>query len=318
MRDFIIMVGLPGSGKSTIAKDFENNYHSKVFSSDEYRKKLLGSEENQGNNALVFNTIYADLKEFFKSGKDAILDATNITRKGRVQWINLAKSFGYTITAYVVNTKLSECVKRDSNRERKVGVQVMQKMIKRFECPQYFEGFDCIYITTLNPYNESKRSAYLEKMDNFDQNNHHHDFTVGVHCQKLSQYIKNNFPNSSMEEAGSWHDVGKMFTQTTDEEGESHYIGHANYSSYWILTHNEVVNFNNDTNTLLDIIFYVNEHMHIRDIIKSTKAVKKYKDIFGEKKYEELIQFNKADNASARIEVTDGLSRDTGKNEEKA
>ena len=50
-----VLVGLPGSGKTTLAKDIANiNIKAKHISSDAIRAELFGDENNQENNSLVF------------------------------------------------------------------------------------------------------------------------------------------------------------------------------------------------------------------------------------------------------------------------
>ena len=72
----IVMVGLPGSGKSTIAKQLaEDNPNTLIFSSDAYREKICGDENDQSNNDLVFRTLHKDLREALLLGKNCIFDA---------------------------------------------------------------------------------------------------------------------------------------------------------------------------------------------------------------------------------------------------
>lgn len=44
---FIMLVGLPGSGKSTYAELLKKQYNAIICSSDEARKKITGDENNQ-------------------------------------------------------------------------------------------------------------------------------------------------------------------------------------------------------------------------------------------------------------------------------
>ena len=57
----IVMVGIPASGKSYKAKELSELYNANIYSSDTYRKELLGDENCQDNNELVFNTLFNDI-----------------------------------------------------------------------------------------------------------------------------------------------------------------------------------------------------------------------------------------------------------------
>ena len=55
MANFYMMVGLPGSGKTTFVHNIEKG--AIVISSDIIRKELWGSEEKQGDNKIVFEEL---------------------------------------------------------------------------------------------------------------------------------------------------------------------------------------------------------------------------------------------------------------------
>ena len=63
MGKFIMLVGLPGSGKSTFAKNLGYN----IFSSDELRKELWGDESKQGNNTELFTELHRRIKKALKN-----------------------------------------------------------------------------------------------------------------------------------------------------------------------------------------------------------------------------------------------------------
>ena len=74
------MIEIPGSGKSTYAK---NNLSGEFISSDEVRKELYGDISIQGDPEKVFAVVYSRLKKVLSDGKDIIFDATNINRHYR-------------------------------------------------------------------------------------------------------------------------------------------------------------------------------------------------------------------------------------------
>lgn len=294
-----MMVGLPASGKSTVAKRLAEENDADIFSSDEYRKKLLNDESCQSNNALIFDTLYKDLKNDVLSGRNVVFDATNIHRKSRTRLFQELHGVDCDINAYVMTTPFEDCKKRDASRDRTVGEDVIKKFLLRFEMPQKFEGFSNIYIDgiedTMPKFNPYLMLLYAIVTSDFDQKNKHHVHGLYTHCSLLAE---NYCANKVLYTAGFWHDIGKAFTRTFDEDGQAHYISHANYSAYWLLSHAEVT-CNLTVDEFFEVLFYVNEHMHIRDIIKSDKAIIKYKKLFGEIRYNNLVEFMDNDNIAS-------------------
>jgi tRNA nucleotidyltransferase (CCA-adding enzyme) len=128
------------------------------------------------------------------------------------------------------------------------------------------------------------------QMHAFDQKNPHHKYSLGMHSFAVASKFTDN---DVRREAAYVHDIGKLYTQTFDTEGVAHYYGHANYGTYVLVSSNLL---DSNTEDILDLLFYVNEHMHIRDIIKSEKAIIKYKNLWGEDRYKKLVEFMEADN----------------------
>ena len=55
---FTMMVGLPGSGKSTYAEKLSKERSAIICSSDKVREDLYGDENSQSNNDEVFKLLY--------------------------------------------------------------------------------------------------------------------------------------------------------------------------------------------------------------------------------------------------------------------
>lgn len=86
------MVGLPASGKSTYAKELSKNYNAIILSSDEIRKELCGDENSQDKNNEVFIVLHRRIKEYLKSGKNVVYDATNVNSKRRKAFLDELKN----------------------------------------------------------------------------------------------------------------------------------------------------------------------------------------------------------------------------------
>ena len=291
-----MMIGLPGSGKSTIAKqELQSKYAATILSSDNYRIKLFNDENDQTHNSEVFSALYSDMKILLSEGRNVIFDATNINIKDRKRCFDVIRNIkNVKVVAYVVNTPFEFCIKRDSERLRVVGYDIISNMQKRFVYPQLFEGFSSITLHYRYAYSDACRQLLDCRMNMFNQQNPWHNYALGEHSNRVA----NQFDENDVRyEAGKLHDVGKLFTQIFDENGIAHYYGHENVGAYYICSHPEFVKEQYD---FADILFYINQHMHIHQIKDSEKAIKKYKALFGEDKFNKLIEFDNADKVLSR------------------
>ena len=155
MQTVFVMVGVPGSGKSTRAEELAEKHQAVIISSDRIRKKLFDNEEDQNHNDLVFKTYYEFFEQCLKEGRNVILDATNIDMDVRKQIFlhidDLVQNRSIhrekvEVVAYVMNTPESLCVERDLQRARKVGQDIIRMYICKFQLPQKVEGFDNVIV----------------------------------------------------------------------------------------------------------------------------------------------------------------------------
>ncbi len=146
-----ITVGLPGSGKSTYAKNFIKGKDIEYLSSDELRAVFGKGEDDQTVTPLVFGHIKRKVDEFLKDGKNVMVDATSVNRKERSDYINTAKKYGAKVVAIVFKMDRQGLIDRNKKRGeqggRVVPDWVIDKMLAKFEEPSYSEGIDVmIYV----------------------------------------------------------------------------------------------------------------------------------------------------------------------------
>jgi len=151
MSTIYIAVGLPGSGKSTYAKNFIKGKDIEYLSSDELRAVFGKSEEDQTVTPLVFGHIKRKVDEFLKDGKNVLVDATSVNRKERSDYINTAKKYGAKVVALVFKMDRQGLIDRNKKRGeqggRVVPDWVIDKMLAKFEEPSTSEGIDeVIYV----------------------------------------------------------------------------------------------------------------------------------------------------------------------------
>ena len=143
---FIIMVGVPGSDKSHIARMIAESHDCEIVSSDECRKKWYGDEEDQTHNKELFLRIDALVSQLLDDGKNVILDATNISRKSRARFVAKKKKHKVDTIAVVVHTSPETAKERNATRSRTVPDFVIDRQINNFQMPTEEEGFDRVIV----------------------------------------------------------------------------------------------------------------------------------------------------------------------------
>lgn len=300
---FIMLVGLSASGKSSTAKQLENKGYI-IHSSDKIREEILGDYTDQTQNNKVFAEMHKRTKNSLLNGQSVVYDATNLTIKDRNSILSVIKNIKCKKIALLVVKNFEQCILDNKDRGYPVPEYVIKKQMYKFQIPFKEEGFDEILITyggnpfelyeyTEKDFCQGKRAELIVKMT-VEQKTKYHKYNLVTHCLLTSIRLFNEDKEDNLVEAGLLHDVGKLFTQTIDiDTGEAHYYGHANVGTYYLLCNPYLIQINNNAN-FLDTLFYINYHMNVFDW-KTVKTHNKYKSIFGEDKYNNLIYFNLAD-----------------------
>ena len=246
MPTFYLLIGLPGSGKSTYIENFEED--AVVVSSDAIREELYGSAEVQDNPARVFQIAHERVIAALQEGQNAILDATNLNAKKRANLLaKIDKQVKDPVNkvAIVIATSIKACVERQVNRERKVPEEVIWRMARQFQTPSDWEGWTEIRLvrTEVSYYDKLEHDLSYSNVPHYCK---YHMETIRDHmlfAEALAAYKAKTwgYPTEEIEfikKIARYHDIGKIYTVEFVTKGETkvaHYYGHENVSAYLFL-----------------------------------------------------------------------------------
>jgi predicted kinase len=134
----VVLVGLPGSGKSTYLEQ------SGVIglSSDRIRQLLADDESDQTIHDRVFETLRYLLRQRLALARPVTyIDATNLTPQERRPYIAIGAAFGCEVEALFFDAPLAVCRERNARRARVVPAEALAKMQERLVSPATAEGF---------------------------------------------------------------------------------------------------------------------------------------------------------------------------------
>lgn len=233
----ILLVGIPGSGKTTYAKKYiEETFNTIHLSSDAIRKELYGDESIQGNPTDVFSLMQKRAVEALNNGNNVLYDATNITRKDRASIISICPRFA-KIECHIIWAPIEVCIERDANRERTVGKEVIDRMLKRFQAPYYDEGIDEIKVILPDKFNIAKYHDNVIFAMKIPHDNPHHTLDVYNHCMEAFEEVCCSSIDSDVRIAALYHDIGKPYVKAfVDSKGNpcehAHYYQHQCVGAY--------------------------------------------------------------------------------------
>lgn len=146
MKELVIPIGIPRSGKSTYY--FKNFSEYRLVSPDLIRFKLLDSERTRIwfeplIEKQVWETVYKELDDCLNNNESVYFDATNITKLTRYPLVARARLHQYSVRIIYFNCPLMTAINADNclkeKGQRFVGERVIAEMFVKLEKPEPWE-----------------------------------------------------------------------------------------------------------------------------------------------------------------------------------
>ena len=305
---FTMCVGIPGAGKSTWLENNKEELNFIIHSSDAIREEL-GDVNDQSKNELVFNILHKRIKDDLLNGNNVVYDATNLSRKRRMNFINNElKNIPCRKICVLFATPVECCKKNNANRERKVPEEVIDRMVRNFEVPCKQEGWDSVRIKWWDYKKEGMEfniAKDLCEWAKISHDNPHHALSIGHHMLKAEDYYgemdTNHLP--LIYDVIIMHDCGKPATKNfVDSKGNpsttAHYYNHNNYGAYQSLFYLKELEMYSYEEILYGSLLI---ELHMRPFLawkQSDKSKEKDRRLFGDETIKLLEIINQCDRAA--------------------
>jgi predicted kinase len=139
----VVLVGLPGSGKST----YLERQGIIPLSSDLVRQLLADDATDQTIHTRVFQCLRYLLRQRLAIGRPATyVDATHLTPAERRPYLKIAQRYGCAIEALYFDVPLDVCLARNRGRPRIVPEEAVRAMAAKLVPPSVEEGFSRVTV----------------------------------------------------------------------------------------------------------------------------------------------------------------------------
>ena len=149
IKEIILTIGLPGSGKSTYV---DNNFIKsragyQILCLDDIRL-AMGDVFNRKTEDIIIAMHNIMARAFMERGLNIIVDSTNISRNVVEYWRELADEYGYNTRGIFFDIPIEECMRRKCGKN-KLTKEVYERMYNQLKelkpgMENYFDSFKVV------------------------------------------------------------------------------------------------------------------------------------------------------------------------------
>lgn len=151
MSTLVVTRGLPGSGKTTWARawvgeqdEYGRRPHHRErvrVNRDDMRFMLFGRYWPVPEDAVTYAQVSA-VAGLLMRDRDVVVDDTNLRAGDIARWREAARAAGaeFEVNDTFLGVPVEECIRRDRQRDRSVGRDVILAMMRRFEEGDHLPG----------------------------------------------------------------------------------------------------------------------------------------------------------------------------------
>ena len=135
-KKLIVLAGIPGSGKSTFAANYElHNPNTFIVASDKLRLELFGRVDDFTHEDFLWSQFEKMIIEKAKTYQTIIADSSATTNLRRLRWSKLFSPHFNNLELVYFNIPFATCLKRNEARHMTIPYEDMIIMRQAFEKP---------------------------------------------------------------------------------------------------------------------------------------------------------------------------------------
>lgn len=290
---FYMLVGLPGSGRANVARQFTER-GAVLVSQDMVKAELVGDGRQADMNS-VLGEMKSQVMAALRSGRDVVYDSGSINSKKRMGFLKELGKLPCRKVCVICAVPFKSCLERSE-----APADVLDRMYKSWHTPAYYEGWNQILIAYADGAQGSagRPEAFAESLMDYPQDNPHHQETLGEHLKGVRDCLVSGgaAEGSNLAAAALIHDCGKLSTKTFfDRKGRKGGIAH--FYSHELTGAYDAMFFDipgKDAEDMLDISVLIMLHMQPFSW-KDGNGNEKKKALWGDALYEQVMALHEAD-----------------------